>query len=66
LATIMKLFELTNEPQQVNWLFLLLGFAIAFLTSYFTIVFFIKLVERIGFLPFVVYRIFLGALLFLI
>ena len=66
LATIMKLFELTNEPQQINWLFLLLGFAIAFLTSYFTIVFFIKLVERIGFLPFVVYRIFLGALLFLI
>ena len=66
LATIMKLFELTNEPQQVNWLFLLLGFAIAFLTSYFTIVFFIRLVERIGFLPFVVYRIFLGALLFLI
>ena len=65
LATIMKFFEMTNEPQQVNWL-LLLGFAIAFLTSYLTIVFFIKLVERIGFLPFVVYRIFLGALLFLI
>ncbi|MBE29455.1 undecaprenyl-diphosphatase [bacterium] len=66
IATLMKLFELSNEPQQANWLFLLLGFAIAFLTSYFTIVFFIKLVERIGFLPFVVYRIFLGALLFLI
>jgi len=66
LATIMKLFELSNQYQQVNWLLLLFGFAIAFLTSYFTIVFFIKLVERIGFLPFVVYRIFLGALLFLI
>ena len=66
LATIMKLFELSNKYQQVNWLLLFFGFAIAFLTSYFTIVFFIKLVERIGFLPFVVYRIFLGALLFLI
>ena len=66
LATIMKLFELSNESQQVDWLFLALGFAITFLTSYFTIVFFIKLVERIGFLPFVIYRIFLGVLLFLI
>jgi len=66
LATIMKLLELSNYSQQVNWILLLFGFAIAFLTSYFTIVFFIKLVERIGFLPFVVYRIFLGALLFLI
>ena len=66
LATIMKLFELSNESQQVDWLFLALGFAITFLTSYFTIVFFIKLVERIGFLPFVIYRIFLGALLFLL
>jgi len=42
------------------------SFAVAFLTSYLTIVFFIRLVERIGFLPFVVYRILLGALLFLI
>ena len=66
LATILKLFELSNEVHQVDWLILLLGFAIAFLTSYFTIVFFIKLIERIGFLPFVIYRILLGALLFLI
>ena len=66
IATLLKLFELSNEPQQTNWLLLIFGFAIAFLTSYFTIIFFIKLVERIGFLPFVVYRIFLGALLFLI
>ena len=66
IATLMKLFELSNEPYQTKWLFLLFGFVIAFLTSYFTIVFFIKLVERIGFLPFVLYRIFLGALLFLI
>ena len=66
IATLMKLFELSNESKQSDWLLLLFGFAIAFLTSYLTIVFFIKLVERIGFLPFVVYRIFLGALLFLI
>jgi undecaprenyl-diphosphatase len=66
LATILKFFELSNEVHQVDWLILLLGFAIAFLTSYFTIVFFIKLIERIGFLPFVIYRILLGALLFLI
>ena len=66
IATLMKLFELSNEPQQTSLLILLFGFGIAFLTSYFTIIFFIKLVERIGLLPFVVYRIFLGVLLFLI
>lgn len=66
LATLYKFFELSSEAQQVDWLILLIGFSIAFLTAYFTIVFFIKLVEKIGFLPFVVYRILLGALLFLI
>ena len=66
LATILKLFELSNESHKVDWLILLIGFAIAFFASYFTIVFFIKLVERIGLLPFVIYRILLGALLFLI
>ena len=43
-----------------------MGFIIAFIAAYTTIVFFIRLVERIGFMPFVIYRILLGALLFLL
>ena len=66
LATILKSIDLLQSPNQIDWLILVISFAVAFLTSYLTIVFFIRLVERIGFLPFVVYRILLGALLFLI
>jgi undecaprenyl-diphosphatase len=66
LATILKSIDLLQSPNQIDWLILFFSFAVAFLTSYLTIVFFIRLVERIGFLPFVVYRILLGALLFLI
>ncbi|MEC7596103.1 MAG: undecaprenyl-diphosphate phosphatase [Pseudomonadota bacterium] len=66
LATILKLFELSNESHKVDWLILLIGFAITFFVSYFTIVYFIKLVERVGLFPFVIYRILLGVLLFLI
>jgi undecaprenyl-diphosphatase len=66
LATILKTIELSQDSNQIDWLILLISFAVAFLTSYLTIVFFIRLIERIGFLPFVVYRILLGALLFLI
>ena len=66
LATILKSINLLQSPNQIDWLILFISFAVAFLTSYLTIVFFIRLVERIGFLPFIVYRILLGALLFLI
>jgi undecaprenyl-diphosphatase len=40
-----------------------LGFVIAGLSSYFTIVMFIKLLDTIGLIPFVVYRLLLGVLL---
>ena len=42
---------------------MILGFFIAALSSYFTIVFFIKLLDKIGMMPFVVYRIILGVML---
>jgi len=51
---------------QVDWTLLLIGFVIALITAYTTIVFFIRLVERIGFMPFVIYRILLGAMLLLL
>ena len=42
----------------------LLGLMISFIIAYFTIDFFIKFINRIGFLPFILYRIILGAALF--
>jgi undecaprenyl-diphosphatase len=57
---------LVKDTSQVDWSLLFIGFVVTLITSYFTIVFFIRLVERIGFLPFVIYRILLGALLFLL
>jgi len=63
LATLLKTFDLVNEVNQVDWTLLLIGFVIALITAYTTIVFFIRLVERIGLLPFVIYRLLLGVLL---
>jgi undecaprenyl-diphosphatase len=40
-----------------------LGFIISALSAYATIVFFIKLLDTIGLLPFVVYRLILGVIL---
>jgi undecaprenyl-diphosphatase len=46
----------------------LTGILISFVVAYLTIDFFIKFIDRIGFMPFIIYRLFLGAsiLLFLI
>ena len=66
LATLLKTFDLVNEVNQVDWTLLLIGFVIALITAYTTIVFFIRLVERIGFMPFVIYRILLGVTLLLL
>ena len=66
LATLAKMFDLVNESAEVDWLMLTLGFIVSAVTAYATVVFFIRLVDRIGFLPFVIYRILLGALLLLL
>ena len=66
LATLAKMFDLANESAEVDWLMLTLGFIVSAVTAYATVVFFIRLVDRIGFLPFVIYRILLGALLLLL
>ena len=66
LATLAKMFDLVNESVEVDWLMLTLGFVVSAVTAYATVVFFIRLVDRIGFLPFVIYRILLGALLLLL
>ena len=41
----------------------LIGIIISFVVAYLTIDFFIKFIERIGFMPFIIYRLILGSLI---
>ena len=67
-ANILGVFEVIEAEHLVfNYLDLFLGVSISFLVAYLTIGWFLSLIERIGMLPFVVYRVILGTfLLFLI
>jgi len=47
-----------------EWIVLLYGALVSGVVSYFCIHYFLKLIERIGFQPFVIYRIVLGVVLF--
>tara|TARA_B100000900_G_scaffold233417_1_gene198164 strand:- start:1837 stop:2613 length:777 start_codon:yes stop_codon:yes gene_type:complete len=63
---IIFLSEVVNlrfSPLEINWLDILLVSTFSFLSSYFCIGVFLNLIERIGFTPFVIYRVLLGAFL---
>lgn len=60
-------YETLNLVQQsapVDWFVILAGTATAAVSAYTCIHFFLKLIERIGMWPFVIYRLVLGAFLF--
>jgi undecaprenyl-diphosphatase len=63
LSALLMLLDLYQQPQIVDWPMLVLGFVVAGVSAYLTVVFFIKLLDTIGLVPFVVYRIILGVLL---
>ena len=54
----------TEAPQSPDWTALAVGTVVSALSAWLTIHFFLRLVERVGMLPFVLYRLALGALLF--
>ena len=67
-AAVLKLWDLaTSDASQahLNALDLSLAFALAAVTAYLGIALMLRLVERVGFLPFVLYRLALGCLLLL-
>lgn len=59
-------FELIQQQSAVNWQSLVVGSIISGFSAYACIHFFLKLLDRIGMVPFVVYRLLLGALLFFV
>ncbi len=62
-AALLKTRELVTAGDAAPWGALLLGVAAAGVSAYLCIAAFLKLVERIGMLPFVVYRVLLGLVL---
>ena len=66
LATLLMTIDLATSTNTIDWLNLLLGFVISAIAAYATISMFIRLVDRVGMLPFVLYRLLLGGLLFLL
>ncbi len=63
LAGGLKTLELASATTPVAWDVLLTGAAVAAASAYLCIHFFLKLLDRIGMLPFVIYRLILGAVL---
>ncbi len=66
LAGGLKTLELAQSEGAVGWMALIVGAVISGISAYLCIHFFLKLLERIGMTPFVVYRLFLGAILLLL
>jgi undecaprenyl-diphosphatase len=66
LASTVEGLKLILHHVPIEWNSLILGITISAVTAYLCIYFFLRLLDRIGMLPFVVYRIFLGITLFLL
>ena len=58
-----KGMQLLQQSAPVDWLALILGIVLSGVTAYLCIHYFLKLLDRIGMLPFVIYRLVLGAFL---
>ena len=58
-----KGLKLLEETAPVDWLALVLGIVLSGITAYVCIYYFLKLLDRMGMLPFVIYRMVLGAVL---
>lgn len=63
LACAVLIAELVSTDTEVDWMALMLGVATSGIAAYLCIGLFLRLVERIGMLPFVIYRLALGAVL---
>lgn len=60
----LKLLDLVQQGTAVHWGAILLGITLSAISAYLCIHWFLKLLEKIGMAPFVVYRLILGVVLF--
>lgn len=63
-AGLFKTIELSQTATHIPWSDILLGTSLSAVSAYFCIHYFIKLLDSIGMMPFIIYRLFLGAFLF--
>lgn len=63
LSVLLVLIDIYQDQQVVNLTLLVVGFVVSSVSAYLTISFFIKALEAMSMMPFVVYRLFLGAFL---
>ena len=61
-AGFKQLFDVSSLAS-VEWGLISIGFVAAFVSALVGIWFLLRLIERVGYLPFVIYRIILGALI---
>lgn len=66
LSTFLMSIDLVSSGDSIDWISLIMGFVVSGFVAYATISIFIRLVDRVGMLPFVFYRLLLGGLLFLL
>ncbi|WP_296699926.1 undecaprenyl-diphosphate phosphatase [Thiocapsa sp. UBA6158] len=62
----LETLDLLQAGEPVDWMSLLLGAALSFVCAYLTIHYFLKFIERISMLPFVIYRVLLGAVILML
>lgn len=59
-----KGLQLVQQAEPVAWSLVLIGMLVSFVAAYVCIKLFLQIIERMGMLPFVLYRLALGAVLF--
>jgi undecaprenyl-diphosphatase len=64
-ASLLKIIDLVTSNASVDWFAMAMGSVIAGVSAFLCIKLFLNLIDSIGFLPFILYRLALGAVLFL-
>jgi undecaprenyl-diphosphatase len=63
-ASLLKTVELNSSPVHISWMDIFWGTSLSAISAYLCIHFFIRLLDSVGMLPFIIYRLLLGLLLF--
>jgi undecaprenyl-diphosphatase len=64
-ASALELWELSGSVQSVDWISIAVGLIVAAVSAYFCIKFFLAAIQRIGMLPFMIYRLILATVIVL-
>jgi undecaprenyl-diphosphatase len=60
---VLQTVRMVTEVHPIGWLDLMLGAIVAAISAGLCIHFFLRLVDRVGMLPFVIYRVLLGVVI---